>query len=323
MNDTIVLTGGAGFIGSCFLRKLNDEGMENIVIVDNLNSPAKRRNLDGKRFKDYVHKNDFPALLARNSLKGIGAVIHLGACSSTTIIDSAYLAVNNFEYSKSLAAWSHDRGVPFIYASSAATYGAGELGYGDSNEITRRLRPLNPYGHYKQLFDLWVLDHKLDAEMIGIKFFNVFGPNEYHKGDMRSVICKKFLSVREKGEIELFKSYNKEYPDGEQKRDFIYVKDAINVLFYFLTHPCKTGIFNLGAGVARSWNDLARAMFSALRLRPNVRYVEMPEPLRANYQYFTQAEMDKLRRAGYGSGFMTLEDAVRDYVGYLKEGKYL
>jgi ADP-L-glycero-D-manno-heptose 6-epimerase len=323
MNKAIVLTGGAGFIGSCFLRKLNDEGMDNVIVVDNLNSPAKRRNLDDKRFKNYIHKNDFPSLLARGSLGGIGAVIHLGACSSTTIDDSAYLADNNFEYSKSLAIWSHDHKVPFIYASSAATYGAGELGYSDADETTRRLQPLNLYGHYKQLFDLWILDRGLEAEMVGVKFFNVFGPNEYHKGEMRSVVCKKFPLVRETGEIELFKSYRKEYPDGEQKRDFIYVKDAVKVLFYFLTHPDKTGIFNLGTGIAGSWNDLARAMFSAMQLRPNVRYVEMPEALREHYQYFTQAKMEKLRRAGYESEFMTLEDAVRDYVGYLKEGKHL
>jgi ADP-L-glycero-D-manno-heptose 6-epimerase len=323
MNETIVLTGGAGFIGSCFLSKINDEGVENVIVVDNLNDPAKQRNLDGKRFKDYIHKNEFPALLSRNSLRGIGAIIHLGACSSTTIRDSAYLAANNFEYSKSLAIWSHNQEIPFIYASSAATYGAGELGYSDSNEMTPQLRPLNLYGYYKQLFDLWILDHRLDTEMIGVKFFNVFGPNEYHKGDMRSVICKKFPEVREKGEIELFKSYHRDYSDGEQKRDFIYVKDAVNVLFYFLTHPDKTGIFNLGTGIARSWNDLANAMFSAMQLKPNIRYVEMPVPLRDHYQYFTQAKMEKLRRAGYESEFMPLEDAVKDYVGYLREEKHL
>lgn len=304
------------------MRKLNDEGMDNIVIVDNLNSPHKQRNLDGKTFKDYIHKKNFLELLDRGSLTKIASVIHLGACSSTTTTDPAYLARNNFEYSKALAAWAHRRGIPFIYASSAATYGAGEFGYSDSNETTRRLRPLNLYGHYKQLFDLWILDHKLDREMTGIKFFNVFGPNEYHKGEMRSVICKKFSHVCAKEEIELFKSYRDGYPDGEQKRDFIYVKDVVNVLFYLLVHPDKTGIFNLGTGGARSWNDCAKAIFSALQLKPNIRYIEMPALLRENYQYFTQAKIDKLRYAGCEAEFMTLEDAVRDYVGYLKEGRY-
>ncbi|MCX6340222.1 MAG: ADP-glyceromanno-heptose 6-epimerase [Candidatus Aureabacteria bacterium] len=322
MNSTIILTGGAGFIGSCFLRKLNAEGIDNIIIVDNLNSPHKQRNLDGKAFKDYIHKKNFLELLERGSLAKIGTVIHLGACSLTTTTDAAYLAGNNFEYSKALAAWAHSRGIPFIYASSAATYGAGEFGYSDAHETTSRLRPLNLYGYYKQLFDLWILDHKLDREMTGIKFFNVFGPNEYHKGEMMSVICKNFSHVCEKVEIELYKSYRDGCPDGEQKRDFIYVKDAVNVLFYFLVHTDKTGIFNLGTGVARSWNDLANAMFSALQLKPNIRYIEMPELLRENYQYFTQAKTDKLRHAGYETEFMTLEDAVRDYVGYLKEGRY-
>ena len=319
----ILLTGGAGFIGSCLLWKLNQEGITNIIVVDDLGTSEKWRNLVGKRFLDYIQKDDFLELIKESVNIDISTIIHLGACSSTTLTDAAYYIKNNYEYSKTLARWAEANKVKFIYASSAATYGGGEFGYDDSNKITRMLRPLNMYGYSKQLFDLWILNNKLDKVMTGVKFFNVFGPNEYHKGEMMSVVCKKFLEVSQNGRIELFKSYRDDYKDGEQKRDFIYVKDAVNVLYYFLKHPEKSGIFNLGSGVAHSWNDLAHAMFSAIGKEPCIEYADMPETLRPKYQYFTQAKMEKLRKAGYRTRFTPLEKAVKDYTGYLKEKKYL
>lgn len=317
------MTGGAGFIGSCFLWKLNCEGFDNIIVVDNLGTSEKWRNLAGKRFLDYIQKDDFPGLLNEGKIKNIRTIIHLGACSSTIFNDGAYFIKNNYEYSKSLAEWAKEHKVKFIYASSAATYGDGEFGYDDSNENTRRLRPLNMYGYSKQLFDMWILNNGLDREMTGVKFFNVFGPNEYHKGEMMSVVCKKFREAGDKGHIGLFKSYRDDYKDGEQKRDFIYIKDAVDVLFYFLENQEKSGIFNLGSGTARSWNDLARGMFSALGKKPSIEYIEMPETLRPKYQYFTEARMEKLRAAGYTRNFRTLEDGIKDYVGYLREARYL
>ncbi|MDD5135803.1 MAG: NAD-dependent epimerase/dehydratase family protein, partial [Candidatus Omnitrophica bacterium] len=218
---TIILTGGAGFIGSCFLWKLNSEGMDNIIVVDNLGSSEKWRNLSGKRFRDYVHKEDFLELLEGGHIADISAIVHLGACSSTTCTDGAYFIKNNYEYSKSLASWAAKHGARFIYASSAATYGDGENGYDDSGDKLHSLRPLNMYGYSKQLFDLWMSGNGLLDKAAGIKFFNVFGPNEYHKGEMMSVVCKKFLEVSKKGRIGLFKSYRDDYRDGEQKRDFI------------------------------------------------------------------------------------------------------
>lgn len=321
--NRIVVTGGAGFIGSCFLWKLNRESINNIIVVDNLGASDKWKNLSGKKFLDYIQKDMFLDLINGNKIRNIKTIIHLGACSSTTFNDGAYFIKNNYEYSKTLAIWARAHKVKFIYASSAATYGDGEFGYDDSNKTTHPLNPLNMYGYSKQLFDLWVLNNGFDKEFTGIKFFNVFGPNEYHKGEMMSVVCKKFHEVNQKNRIGLFKSYRDDCKDGEQKRDFIYVKDAVDVLFYFLEHPGKAGIFNLGSGVAHSWNDLARAMFAALGKKPCIEYIDMPETLRPKYQYFTEAKMGKLRKTGYRQEFTPLEAAVRDYVGYLKESRYL
>lgn len=319
----IIVTGGAGFIGSCFLWKLNREGITNIVVVDDLGSSDKWRNLAGKQFLDYMQKDDFLGLLEGGVNIDVSAIVHLGACSSTTETNAVYFIKNNYEYSKALARWSEANKVKFIYASSAATYGDGEFGYDDSDKTTRILRPLNMYGYSKQLFDLWILNNKLNRTMTGVKFFNVFGPNEYHKGEMMSVVCKKFMDVDRTGRIELFKSYRKDYKDGEQKRDFIYVKDVVDVLAYFLEHPKQSGIFNLGCGTAHSWNELGRAMFTALGKKPCIEYVDMPESLRPKYQYFTRANMDKLRKAGYKARFTPLEEAVKDYAGYLNGKKYL
>ncbi len=319
----IVLTGGAGFIGSCFLRKLNDEGLDDIIVVDHLNDSEKWHNLSGKKFRDYIQKDDFLNMVLEHKLPTPKAIVHMGACSSTTLTDADYYLKNNYGYSKTLAEWALSKKVPFLYASSAATYGDGENGYSDNEEGLIGLKPLNLYGYSKHLFDLWALNNSLLDKVTGLKFFNVFGPNEYHKESMMSVVCKAFPRLRDEGRISLFKSYKNKYKDGEQKRDFIYVKDAIEVMYYFFCNPSKTGIFNLGTGQSRSWNDLANAMFSALDKKPVIDYVEMPETLREKYQYFTEADMDKLRQAGCDLAFLSLEDSIKDYVGYLDKKKHL
>jgi len=320
----VILTGGAGFIGSCFLWKLNREGISDVIIVDNINDGAKWENLSGKHYLDYIQKGEFLKLLESNSLPVPRHIIHMGACSSTLVADSAYLLSNNYEYSRKLAQWAFTHKAPFLYASSAATYGDGQFGYDDSNENTLRLQPLNMYGQSKQLFDLWILNNGYEGKVTGLKFFNVFGPNEYHKGEMRSVICKNFPGVGRGGDpLRLFRSYNPHYKDGEQKRDFIYVKDAVEVIYYFFTHPGKTGIFNLGSGQARTWNDLARAMFLACGKTPRIEYIDVPETLRERYQYFTEAKMDKLSNAGCKYVFQPLEASVTDYAKYLKGKVYL
>ncbi len=293
----IILTGGAGFIGSCFLKKLNDEG---------------------KTYTDYVQKDDFLRMVKAGTVKRPAHIVHMGACSSTTLTDSDYYIKNNYEYSKILAKWAFESRVPFLYASSAATYGAGENGYSDDNQNTYKLKPLNMYGYSKQMFDLWVLEGGYENKATGIKFFNVYGPNEYHKGDMMSVICKKYINLKEKGGITLFKSYRKDIEHGDQKRDFIYVKDATEMMYFLFKNPDKTGIFNMGTGVAHSWNEVAKAMFSAAGKSLRIQYIDMPETLKEKYQYYTCAEMSKLRLAGCTHECMPLETAVKDYVSYLE-----
>ena len=319
----VILTGGAGFIGSCFLWKLNKEGIKDIIVVDNLNDKHKENNLKGKCFRDYIPKDEFLTLVEKGKAPHPRHIIHLGACSSTILDDWDYYFKNNYEYSKKLAEWSLKEKANFLYASSAATYGDGSFGYDDTKEATLKLKPLNMYGKSKQLFDLWLLKEGYEDRMTGLKFFNVFGPNEYHKGEMRSVICKKFPEVKDRGEIKLFRSYRKDYKDGEQKRDFIYVKDAIEVMYYFFLHPEKSGIFNLGTGVSSTWNDVARAMFKALGKDCRIKYIDMPAYLKDQYQYFTQAKIEKLRQAGCRYKFSSLEEAIKDYIEYLKEGRYL
>lgn len=320
----IIVTGGAGFIGSCFLWRLNQEGITNILVVDHLGLTDKWRNLWGKLFADYLEKDTFLSLIEKNTLgKGIKAIFHLGACSSTTERDASYLLKNNYGFSKTAAQWALAKDIPFYYASSAATYGNGSEGYSDEDEVTHRLRPLNMYGYSKQLFDLWILHNKLANRVVGIKYFNVFGPNEYHKGDMRSLIVKAFEQIQKDKKIRLFKSYRPEYKHGEQKRDFVYVKDAVDIMMEFYRKPKIHGIFNLGTGLARTWNDLADSLFSALKLESKIEYIEMPEEIKDKYQYFTQANLQKLRAAGIEHRFTELEEAVRDYAEYLRDGKYL
>ena len=319
----IVLTGAAGFIGSCFLWKLNQEGIKDIICVDHLATSEKWKNLVKKDFRDYIEKDDFLNLIEEDKISGITHIVHMGACSSTTFTDASYFIKNNYEYSKKLALYAAKNKIPFIYASSAATYGDGALGYDDKHETVKDLSPLNMYGYSKQLFDLWVLRNKYEQLFTGIKFFNVFGPNEYHKGEMMSVICKRFNDVRQEGIVRLFKSYKDGYADGQQKRDFIYIKDAVEVMYFFFKNRKKTGIYNLGTGKARSWNDLANAMFAALNKKPNIEYTEMPENLRQKYQYFTEAKMDKVRNAGCNHKFNSLEESIKDYTKYLSENSYL
>jgi ADP-L-glycero-D-manno-heptose 6-epimerase len=244
----------------------------------------------------------------------------MGACSATTERDADFLWQNNYEYTRSLAQWAVKHGVRFIYASSAATYGDGSQGFSDDHDKIASLRPINMYGYSKQVFDLWVLKNSLEDKVAGIKFFNVFGPNEYHKEDMTSVIFKAYHQIKETGKVRLFKSYKPQYPDGGQLRDFVYVKDCINAMWWLLQNPSANGIFNLGTGRARSWNDLISAVFASLKLKPNIEYISMPEGLRNQYQYFTEAKMDKLKAAGCPAAFSSLEDSVGDYiVNYLQK----
>lgn len=315
----IILTGGAGFIGSCILAKLNALGHTDIWVVDHLNDPLKEQNLKGKAYSRYLDRTDFLKLILTNGILGpVEAVIHMGACSSTILQDAEYYESNNFQYTRHLAEWCLAHSCRFIYASSAATYGDGSQGYSDEDVVSRTLQPLNLYGHSKQKFDLWVLDNGYADRLVGLKFFNVFGPNEYHKGDMRSVVAKAYPGVRDKGVMKLFKSYHPDYADGEQRRDFIYVKDAVEVVMFFFHNSAVNGIYNVGTGEACSWNELARAIFRAVQRDVHIEYIDMPEYLRPRYQYFTQADMRKLRAAGFSRPFVSLQDAVADYVGYLK-----
>lgn len=316
----IILTGGAGFIGSCLLWKLNKEGISDIIVVDEPITPEKQRNLEGKRFSSFLDKDKFLSLVSSGRLgKKVDAIFHLGACTSTTLTDMEYFIKNNVQYSRSLAKYSLKNNIRFIYASSGATYGDGSQGFSDEDENTLKLKPLNPYGYSKCLFDLWIIESGLTNNVVGLKYFNIFGPNEYHKKDMMSVIAKSFDEVVKNKKIRLFKSHRKEYKDGEQKRDFMYVKDAVDATYFFFENRDKNGIYNIGTGVARTWNDLAKALFNALNMEPDIEYFDMPENLRDKYQYFTQADISKLRGANYKRDFLKLEDTIKEYVGFLKE----
>jgi ADP-L-glycero-D-manno-heptose 6-epimerase len=310
----VILTGAAGFIGSVLLKRLNERGVTDIVIVD---SPGEEKslNLRKKTFQRYLDKDEFLKKLDTEiKPSDVECIIHMGACTSTTERDLDYLRKNNFEYSQTLAKWCFAHDKQFIYASSAATYGDGALGFSDANNKAHGYRPLNPYGDSKQMFDLWLIDNGFDTKCTGFKFFNVFGPNEYHKGEMASLVYKAYNQIKRDGALRLFKSYNPRYEDGEFVRDFIYVKDCLDVVLWAFEHREVTGIFNLGTGKARSWNDLARALFSAMQAPENIRYIDMPESIREAYQYYTEADMSKIRADGYLRPFSSLEDSVNDYV---------
>jgi ADP-L-glycero-D-manno-heptose 6-epimerase len=312
----IIVTGGVGFIGSNIVRALNEAGETNILVVDRLGKADKWQNLVGLNFLDYEHKDDFLIKLEKGLFDtGIWAIFHMGACSSTTERDADYLMENNYGFSRRLATrFAAKKGVRFIYASSAATYGDGSGGYSDEHRGVASLRPLNMYGYSKQIFDLWALKTGFVKRSVGLKYFNVFGPNEYHKGDMRSVVIRAYFQMKKHGKVKLFKSYRADYKDGEQCRDFIYVKDAVNMTLYFLEQPEINGIFNAGTGIPRTFNDLASGVFTALGKAPNIEYIDMPDGLEKRYQYYTCAEMAKVRAAGYSREFMSLEEAIRDYI---------
>ena len=319
----IIVTGGAGFIGSAIVWRLNQLGEENILIVDELGSDEKWKNLVGLNFKDFINKCDFIEHVIENELSGYDAkaIIHMGANSSTTEKDADLLLTNNYEYTKALAEYSLANNVRFIYASSAATYGDGALGFDDELTKCDQLRPLNMYGYSKQLFDLWAMKSGAFEKTVGLKYFNVYGPNEYHKGDMRSVVHKAFEQVRDIGKVKLFKSLNKDYKDGEQMRDFIYVKDAVNMTLHFLEHPDKNGLFNVGSGKARTWNDLVTSLFNAMNKPVSIEYIDLPNHLADKYQYFTEANTSKLKSAGYNESVSTLEIGINDYVKNYLLGK--
>jgi ADP-L-glycero-D-manno-heptose 6-epimerase len=309
-----VVTGGAGFIGRNVVAEMNRRGVERVLVVDNLGKDERWKNLRGLAFEDVWGIERFREAFLRDELPETSHVYHLGACSSTTETDADYLLENNYRYTRELCEWCLGRGARFVYASSAATYGDGARGYSDDDAATRGLSPLNMYGMSKHLFDLWALRSGALGRIAGLKYFNVYGPGEDHKGDMRSVIHKAHGQILERGSVRLFKSYRPDYGDGEQVRDFVYVKDAVDVTLFCGENEGASGLFNCGTGRARSWNDLARATFAAMGREANVEYIEMPESLRDKYQYFTEARMEKLRAAGYGREFTSLEDGIRDYV---------
>jgi ADP-L-glycero-D-manno-heptose 6-epimerase len=332
MAEPIIVTGAAGFIGRNVVAELNARGEDELILVDELGTDEKWKNLVGLKYEDIISPEDFLGLLEQHANADARAVIHLGACSATTEKDADYLLRNNYQYTRVLCNWAQEHGARFVYASSAATYGNGSQGYDDSDASTPTLRPLNMYGYSKLIFDLWALKHGLfgrsdndgsgDGNIVGLKYFNVYGPYENHKGDMRSVVVKSFEQIRETGEVKLFKSYRPQYKDGEQMRDFIYVKDAVDVTLHFAMQAADApgGLFNCGTGKARTWLDLTRAVFAAMGREPKIKFIEMPKELQGKYQYFTEAKTEKLRAAGYTGSFTSLEDGVREYVqSYLEK----
>jgi ADP-L-glycero-D-manno-heptose 6-epimerase len=312
----VLVTGGAGFIGSWLVDQLNRKGVERIVITDFLGRDGKWQNLVPLVFEDYVEASDLFANLESNRLGDFDLVLHMGACSSTSERDATYLVKNNYAFTGRLAEWSFGKGARFVYASSAATYGDGSEGMEDSADLAYlcRLRPLNMYGYSKHLFDLYAARHGLLGRCVGIKYFNVFGPNEQHKGDMRSLVNKAYSQIETTGALRLFRSERQDYRDGEQKRDFVYVKDAAAMTLHLAANDQAAGLFNVGAGRAETWLNLANAVFAAMGREPRIEFVDMPPEIRSSYQYTTLADVRRLRASGYDRPVTPLADAIRDYV---------
>jgi ADP-L-glycero-D-manno-heptose 6-epimerase len=331
MSDSkyIIITGAAGFIGSCMASYLNEQGFRNLILVDAFGVEEKRKNWENKGYAHVVERYNLFDWLKENDIE-VDCFIHLGARTDTTEFDYSIHEELNLQYSKDVWYYCVLKNIPLIYASSAATYGAGELGYNDDHNIIEKLQPLNPYGISKNEFDKWALKQtEHPPSWTGLKFFNVYGPNEYHKGRMASVIWHSFNQIKKDGFVKLFKSHRPDFEDGKQLRDFIYVKDVVKVIYWMMKSMVngewsmvKNGIYNLGTGKARTFEDLVKATFAGLELRPDIRFIDMPEDIRDKYQYFTEARMQKLKAAGYQDNFYSLEEGVSDYVkNYLAVGK--
>jgi ADP-L-glycero-D-manno-heptose 6-epimerase len=340
-NSTILITGAAGFIGSCMAGYLNTLGYKNLILVDDFGAEEKRPNWEAKEYTDIVERYNLFNWLEANNDRTVDYIIHLGARTDTTEFDYAIHQELNVDYSKNIWQWCAKNNVPLIYASSAATYGSGELGYNDNHDIIEQLQPLNPYGVSKNEFDKWVLQQISSLPIqgsgalpirgseappiwIGLKFFNVYGPNEYHKGRMASVIFHSYNQIKKSGLVKLFKSHRPDFEDGQQLRDFIYVMDVVKVIEWLMHQPADiNGIYNLGTGKARSFYHLAVSTFAGVNKQPNIEFIDMPEDIRDKYQYFTEANMDKLKSIGYTNDFYSLEEGVTDYVkNYLVGKKY-
>lgn len=321
----IAITGGAGFIGSALIAFLNQAGINDLIVVDRNDLSHTRELLYNKKFAKFIEYREFLSeLRSDSSPHQITAIVHLGACSSTTERDIKYLEEVNTNYSKSIIECCTAKAIRCIYASSAATYGDGGNGYSDNEALLSDLKPLNPYGHSKHLVDLWARETGMLKKVVGLKFFNVYGPNEYFKGDMASIVWKAFNTISARSEFSLFKSHNSRYAHGEQMRDFVYVKDCCQVIHWLLKNPRVNGLFNVGSGKARSWNALLSAIFATMELPVRINYIDMPESIRNQYQYYTEAPIEKLRLAGYAQDFSSIEAGIRDYIlGYLRTGRQI
>lgn len=310
----IVVTGAAGFIGSCLVSRLNKDGKTDLILVDDFSRDEKAPNLEGKKFSEKIDRDRFVEWFQENFRK-IEIVYHIGARTDTTEFNKAIFDKLNVEYSKALWNICTEHQIPLVYASSAATYGLGEHGYSDNHDVVAKLKPLNPYGDSKNDFDKWVLTQKTcPPNWYGLKFFNVYGPNEYHKGRMASVIFHAFNQITASGGMKLFRSHNPEYSDGGQLRDFVYVKDVVDVILFLGKNKPQNGLYNLGTGEARTFLDLANNTFASLNKTSNISFIDTPADIRDKYQYFTEADMSKLRKAGYSAPFHSLEEGVADYV---------
>ena len=322
-DSVIVITGAAGFIGSCLVGYLNQKGFNNLLLVDDFSRDDKAPNTEGKLFLKKIPRNQFFEWLNEHKPR-IDFVFHIGARTDTTEFNYSIHQELNVEYSQKIWNYCTIHNIPLVYASSAATYGGGELGYDDSHELVFNLQPLNPYGVSKNEFDKWVMHEECHPPFwAGLKFFNVYGPNEYHKGRMASVIWHSFNQIKETGKVKLFRSHRPDFEDGQQLRDFVYVMDVLKVCVWLMENQPKSGLYNLGTGKARAFEDLVKASFRGMDREPVIEFIDMPEDIRDKYQYFTEANMQKLRAEGYSENFYSLEEGVEDYVrNYLVPGKY-